>query len=64
MLELEKNSSKSTSVDDTTHSFTPTSNVRNGFRRKKGDSPYNLNLKVKKEKKQSNCTNPDPWLGL
>ena len=63
MLELEKNSSKSTSVDDTTHSFTPTSNVRNGFRRKKGDSPftYNLNLKVKKEKKQSNCTNPDPW---
>ena len=63
MLELEKNSSKSTSVDDTTHSFTPTSNVRNGFRRKKGDSSftYNLNLKVKKEKKQSNCTNPDPW---
>ena len=63
MLELEKNSSKSTSVDDTTHSFTPTSNVRNGFRRKKRDSPftYNLNLKVKKEKKQSNCTNPDPW---
>ena len=63
MLELEKNSSKSTSVDDTSHSFTPTSNVRNGFRRKKGDSPftYNLNLKVKKEKKQSNCTNPDTW---
>ena len=63
MLELEKNSSKSTSADDTSHSFTPTSNVRNGFRRKKGDSPftYNLNLKVKKEKKQSNCTNPDPW---
>ena len=25
MLELEKNSSKSTSVDDTSHSFTPTS---------------------------------------
>ena len=63
MLELEKNSSKSTSVDDTSHSFTPSSNVRNGFRRKMGDSPftYNLNLKVKKEKKQSNCTNPDPW---
>ena len=60
---MRKNSSKSTSVDDTSHSFTPTSNVRNGFRRKKGDSPftYNLNLKVKKEKKQSNCTNPDPW---
>ena len=52
MLELEKNPSKSTSVDDTSHSFTPTSNVRNGFRRKKGDSPftYNLNLKVKKER--------------
>ena len=52
MLELEKNSSKSTSVDDTSHSSTPTSNVRNGFRRKKGDSPftYNLNLKVKKER--------------
>ena len=63
MLEFEKNSSKSTSVDDTSHTFIPTSNVRNGFRRKKGDSPfsYNLNLKVKKEKKQSNCTNPDPW---
>ena len=28
-----------------------------------GDSPlvYNLNLKIKKEKKQSNYTNPDPW---
>ena len=38
-----------------------TPRVRNGFRRKKGDSPlvYNLNLKVKKEKKQSNCTNPE-----
>ena len=63
MLESEKDSSNSTSVDDTSHTFVPTSNVRNGFRRKKGDSPfvYNLNLKVKKEKKQSNCTNPDPW---
>ena len=58
MLEFEKSSSKSTSVDDTSHTFTCTSNVRYGFRRKKGDSPfsYNLNLKVKKEKKQSNCT--------
>ena len=30
---------------------------------KKGDSPfvYNLNLKVKKEKKHHNYTNPDPW---
>ena len=63
MLESEKNSYNSTSVDDTLHTFVPTPNVRNGFRRKKGDSPfvYNLNLKVKKEKKQSNCTNPDPW---
>ena len=62
-MELEKNSSKSTSVDDTSHTFIPTSNVSNGFRRKKGDSlfTYNLNLKVKKEKKQFNCTNPDPW---
>ena len=63
MLESEKNSSNSTPVDDTSHTFVHTLNVRNSFRRKKGDSPfvYNLNLKVKKEKKQSNCTNPDPW---
>ena len=63
MLEFEKSSSKSTSENDTSHTFTSSPNVRNGFRRKKGDSPfaYNLNLKVKKEKKPSNCTNPDPW---
>ena len=63
MLNLEKESSKATSENNSSHTFTPTSNVRNGFRRKKGDSPftYNLNLEVKKEKKQSNCTNPDPW---
>ena len=63
MLESEKNFSNSTSVNDTSHTFVPTPNVRNGFRRKNGDSPfaYNLNLKVKKEKRQSNCTNPDPW---
>ena len=63
MLESEKQSSNATSVDDTSHTFVPTPNVGNGFRRKRGDSPfvYNLNLKVKKEKKQSNCTNPDPW---
>ena len=63
MLESEKNSSNSTSVDDTSHTFVTTPKFRNGFRRKKGDSPvvYNLNLKVKKEKKQSNYTNPDPW---
>ena len=43
--------------------FYPKPSVRNGFRRKKGDSPLvcNLNLKIKKEKKQSNFTNPDPW---
>ena len=60
MLESEKNSSNSTSVDDTSHTFVPIPNVRNG---KKGDSPfvYYLNLKVKKEKRQSNYTNPDPW---
>ena len=63
MLNLEKESFKVNSENTSSHTFTPTSNVRNGFRRKKGDSPfiYNLNLKVKKEKKQSNCTNPDPW---
>ena len=61
MLNLEKDSSKL--ILRTLVHILPTSNVRNGFRRKKGDSPftYNLNLKVKKEKKQSNFTNPDPW---
>ena len=61
MLEFEKHSSKSTSVDDTSHTFILTSNVKNGFRREKGDSPfaYNLNLKVKKETVQ--LYNPDPW---
>ena len=63
MLTLEKDSSKTDSGNTSSHTFTPTPNVRKGFRRKKGDSPftYNLNLKVKKEKKQSNFTNPDPW---
>ena len=63
MLNLEKDSSKTNSENTSSHTFTPTPNVRKGFRRKKGDSPftYNLNLKVKKEKKQSNFTNPDPW---
>ena len=63
MLNLEKDSSKVNSGNTSSHTFTPTPSVRNGFRRKKGDSPftYNLNLKVKKEKKQSNFTNPDPW---
>ena len=50
-------------LSSTFHTFNPTPRVRNGFRRNKGDSPfvYNLNLKLKKEKKHSNCTNPDPW---
>ena len=63
MLNLEKESSHNDSENQNSHTFNPTPRVRNGFRRKKGDSPfaYNLNLKVKKEKKQSNCTNPDPW---
>ena len=62
MLNLEKESSKGNSENTSSHTFNPTPSVRNGFRRKKGDSlfVYNLNLKVKKEKKQSNCTNPDP----
>ena len=61
MLDAEKDS---TSKEENTFStFYPKPSVRNGFRRKKGDSPlvYNLNLKIKKEKKQSNYTNPDPW---
>ena len=61
MLSLEKDSTKK--EENTTNTFTHTPIVRNGFRSKKGDSPlvYNLNLKVKKEKKQSNFTNPDSW---
>ena len=60
MLNLSKNSD---GTKDMKHTFIPTPTVRNGFRRKKGDNPlvYNLNLKVKKEKKQSSFTNPDPW---
>ena len=52
MLNLEKDSSKVNSENTSSHTFTPTPNVRNGFRRKKGDSPftYNLNLKVKKKR--------------
>ena len=61
MLESEKNS---TSKKEITQKLEyEGSTARNHFRRKKGDSSfvYNLNLKVKKEKKQSNFTNPDPW---
>ena len=55
---------KTTSKEENTFpTFYPKPSVRNGFRRKEGDSPliYNLNLKIKKEKKQSNYTNLDPW---
>ena len=50
MLNLEKESSKSDPKIQDTHTFNPTPRIRNGFRRKKGDSPfsYNLNLKVNK----------------
>ena len=60
MLNLSKNPDEN---KDTRHTFIPTPNIRNGFRRKKGDNPlvYNLNLKTRKEKKQSSFTNPDPW---
>ena len=61
MLDAEKNSTSK--EENTFPTFYPKPSVRNGFRRKKGHSPlvYNLNLKIKKEKKQSNYTNPDPW---
>ena len=61
MLDAEKDSTSK--EENTFPTFYPKPSVRNGFRRKKGDSPlvYNLNLKIKKEKKQSNYTNPDPW---
>ena len=64
MLESERNS---TSKKETTEKLEyERSTARSGFRRKNGDSPfvYNLNLKVKKEKKQSNFTNPDAWAGI
>ena len=65
MLESEKSS---TSKKETTEKLEfEKATARNGFRRKKGESSFvynlihNLNIKVKKEKKQSNFTNPDPW---
>ena len=60
MLEVEKNpTSKKETIEKLEYEK---STVRNGFRRKKGDSPfvYNLHVKIKKEKKQLNLTNPDP----
>ena len=44
--------------------FTP--RFKKGFRRKKGESPYvcDMNVKFKKEKKQSTFLNPDPWARL
>ena len=61
MLDAEKDSTSK--EENTFPTFYPKPSVRNGFRRKKGDSPlvYNLNLETKKEKKQSNYTNLDPW---
>ena len=61
MLDAEKDSTSK--EENTFPTFYLKPSVRNGFRRKKGDSPlvYNLNLKIMKEKKQSNYTNPDPW---
>ena len=43
-----------------------TPKVKKGFRRKKGESPYvcDMNVKFKKEKKQSTFLNPDPWARL
>ena len=55
MLNLEKDSSKTNSENTSSHTFTPTPNVRNGFRRKKGDSPFTYNLNL------NHFTNPDPW---
>ena len=61
MLDTEKDSTSK--EENTFPTFYPKPSARNGFRRKKGDGPlvYNLNLKIKKEKNQSNYTNPDPW---
>ena len=46
--------------------FDSTPGFRKGFRRKKGESPYvcDMNVKFKKEKKQSTFLNPDPWARL
>ena len=43
-----------------------TPRFRKSFRRKKGESPYvcDMNVKFKKEKKQSTFLNPDPWARL
>ena len=51
MLDEEKDSTSK--EENTFPTFYPKPSVRNGFRRKKGDSPlvYNLNFKIKKEKK-------------
>ena len=64
MLDAEKDSTSK--EENTFPTFYPKPSVRNGFRRKKGDSTlvYNLNLKIKKEKKQSNYTNPDQLVKL
>ena len=40
-------------------------NKKKGFRRKKGETPIEMqtDIKIKKEKKQSNYTNPDALEG-
>lgn len=40
--------------------------IGKGFRKRKGDCPidYEFDIKVKKENKQKNYTNPDPWARL
>ena len=42
------------------------SKQKNGFRRKKGENPIEIqaDIKMKKIKRQSNYTNPDAWAGL
>ena len=58
--------SKSETNSKTFVEFDSTPRFRKGFRRKKGESPYvcDMNVKFKKEKKQSTFLNPDPWARL
>ena len=58
--------SKSEANSETFAEFDSTPRFRKGFRRKKGESPYvcDMNVKFKKEKKQSTFLNPDPWVRL
>ena len=61
--------SQNSNSESDSKSFTEidsTPKIRKGFRRKKGESPYvcDMNVKFKKEKKQSTFLNPDPWARL